>query len=128
MSEPSLHAKVRAYHPTAHPHQVTTKLGLEPSRIILSGSPSHVPELGPVPESGWFLDLDGSAAESIWGFVEMILERFERRARAMAALREDGWVFDLVVGPAELVSLDETPDTVRDLAERIPLPLLRSVF
>jgi hypothetical protein len=122
------HVKLRAYHPVSDPYEVTEELRLSPSRVVFAGSPSHIPELGPVPENGWFLDLAGGPGDPVWRFVAEVLSDLAHRSEGLETLRMNGWALDLVVGPAAIVSLEDSPEEVRDAAKRAGLPLVRSLF
>lgn len=52
---------IRAYGDRRDPAEVSNTLGMQPTSTQVAGAPSHFPELGPIPASGWFFEVEISA-------------------------------------------------------------------
>lgn len=91
----------RAYNDQGEPAEVTRELGLEPMHTQVAGEPSHFPELGPIPASGWFYEIEIPAdVEEAAQAIRDAVARFAQRVAAIRALALRGWQFDVVIAPA----------------------------
>ena len=102
--------KLRAYHPSRDPQEVTDALGVDPDRTQSAGTKSHFPELGPVRDNGWFLTTTVFVpSDDLGDHVRWFVEFVRRKLAILAQLRQHGWELDVLTRPRndETVSLDD---------------------
>ena len=121
-------AEWRAYHPSRPAEEVTVALGLTPHRSIVAGDPSSVPELGPIPEHGWFRDLSAADNEDVWTLVRGDLDTISARSGAVEALRAGGWGLELLLARTLEGGTMEVPADVAEGCEAMGIRIIHSVF
>ena len=94
--------ELSAYHAVRDPGEVTLGLDLIPGHVIYAGEPSLVPELGPIPNNGWFYvgHCGGSLREE--GSLAWLLSHIRFRIEQLTELLSGGWDIYIL--------LDQLPD------------------
>lgn len=89
--------ELRAYHHDRDVDEVTTKLGIIPQNTVKAGDPSVIPELGPIPDNGWFLvgdynPDDPAGEDDFW----QLLGKLSQKEADLRFLRTVGWELDIL--------------------------------
>lgn len=118
--------EIVAYHPTRDAVDVTEQLGLTPALTMSAGDPFVAPELGPVPNNGWFfvgeyVDSDRLRPGSLY----WLLSHLEAHSGGLETLVTWGWDIYLMV---DLLPDDTRPAIPQAIADKCAALGLRIEF
>jgi hypothetical protein len=105
--------ELSAYHPERSPAEVSERLALTPYMVLRAGDPSSVPELGPIPDNGWFYigwHDNSHEAGTLWWLLSYLAQRREH----LAFLLNVGWDVDVVL---DLLPDDSMPTVTHELKQ-----------
>lgn len=90
--------ELRFYHLTADASAVTEALQMRPHKTQRAGSPTPFPELGPVPQHGWFFRTERlPKSTTLDDHISAITHPLIARIKEFESLREQGWEVELLL-------------------------------
>lgn len=126
-AEGRVYFELSAYSTDRAPEEVTAMLAIEPHKIIRAGGPSAFPELGPIPQNGWFhVGTFAESSEPDGNQLFSLLTHLGQHRDELQYLRSVGWEIAIIVGLLPNETEPILPQTVRQRCADLGLSI--SVF